>query len=148
MAIDKEKLLKQFQEMVMNAKAPECPPIFNDESLEDAFKEPVTDENGYAEPLPAIYNEYGYGKYHDGIMFLTLKSASLETNLYSKYLDEKALVWDSSKERLFLYLPDPEKPRIAFKGSSWQFAKRLKPEYEDYITLSDVYYEYLQSTNK
>lgn len=141
MAIDKEELLKQLQEMAQNAKAPECPKFFEDERLEDAFKAPVCNEEGYSECIPAIWNDYGYGKYEDGTLFITRKSASIGSNLYSKYLDDEALVWDSFKERLLLYIPDPEEPRMAFKGSAWQFAKRLKPEYEDYITLRDVYYE-------
>ena len=49
--------------------------------------------------------------------------------------DEEVLVWDSVKEELFLYVPDPNGPRVAFKGSKWQFAKRLKPEYKYFISL-------------
>ena len=140
-SLDVESLRNRFLEMAKNAKEPTCPDFLMDERLEDAFKEPVRDEDGCVAPLPAIYNEYGYGKYRDGVKFLTLKSASLQTNLYSKYLDDQALVWDSEKEELFLYVPDPAGPNVAFKGSRWQFAKRLKPEFEDHITLRDVYYE-------
>ncbi len=144
MAIDKDKILRQLQEMAQNAKASEWPVFLNDERLEDAFKEPLADENGECEPLPTIWDDYGYGQDDDGVLFITSKSASIRSNLYSKYLDEKALVWDSSKERLLLYIPDLEEPRMAFKGSCWQFAKRLKPEYEEYITLRDVYYEIME----
>ena len=49
MAIDKETLIRDLQELVKNAKVPECPKFFEDERLEDAFKTPVTDENGYGE---------------------------------------------------------------------------------------------------
>ncbi len=139
MPIDKERILKQLQEMAQNAKALECPKFFDDERFEDAFLVPETDEEGYSESIPAIYGDYGYGKYSDGVLFITLKSASLETRLYSKYLDSEALVWDSVSERLLLYVPDPIEPRVAFKGSRWQFAKRLKPEYEDCISLKDIY---------
>ena len=38
----------------------ECPVILQDESLEDAFITPVTDEKGDCEPLPVIYNDYVY----------------------------------------------------------------------------------------
>ena len=145
MTIDKERILKQLQEMAQNAKVSEYPKFFDDERFEDAFLVPETDEEGYSESIPAIYGDYGYGKYSDGVLFITLKSASLETCLYSKYLDSEALVWDSISERLLLYVPDPTEPKIAFKGSRWQFAKRLKPEFEDYITLRDVYYEYLEN---
>ena len=145
MAINKDEILMQLQEMVQNAKAPECPTILQDDRLEDAFLTPETDNDGYSPEIPAIWNEYGYGKYPDGVLFITLKSSSIKSNLYSKYLDEKALVWDSNNERLLLYVPDPSEPRMAFKGSSWQFAKRLKPEFEDYITLRDVYYECLEN---
>ena len=144
MAIDKEKKRKQFMEMVKNAKPIECPDFLKDVRLEDAFKEPVTDEDGYSEPIPAIFNDYHHTKNEDGVLILSSQGASLVTNLYSKYLDDEALVWDSNKERLLLYVPDPNEPRMAFKSPSWQFAKRLKPEFEDYITLRDVYYEYLE----
>lgn len=140
MAINKEEVIKQFEEMVKNAKTPECPSILKNERLEDAFKVPIYDENVYSESLPAIYGSYGYGQYPDGVKILSLRSASLETRLYSRYLDEEALVWDSVKEELFLYVPDPNGPRVAFKGSNWQFAKRLKPEYyKDFISLRTIY---------
>ena len=147
MAIDKEELLKQLREMAQNAKTPECPKFFEDERLEDAFKTPVCNEEGYSEPLPTIYNDYGYGKDKDGVLILTSRSASMVTSLYTKYLDEAALVWDSSRERLLLYVPDPQQPKVAFKGSSWQFAKRLKPESVFFYTLKDIYLEYLSQNN-
>lgn len=115
--------------------------FLQDERLEDAFVTLAANEECDKAPLPAIWKDYSYGEYQDGTLFITLKSASINSNLYAKYLDEEAIVWDSINERLLLYTPDPEKPRIAFKGSNWQYAKRLKPEYEDYITLRDVYCE-------
>lgn len=141
MTIDKDKMKKEFLEMTKDAKEPVCPEFFNDERLEDAFKKPVTDENCECESIPVIWNDYGYGKDDDGVLYINSKSAPIKSNLYSKYLDEKALVWDSINKRLLLYIPDSENPQIAFKGSNWQYAKRLKPEYEDYINLRDVYYE-------
>lgn len=141
MAIDKEEIPNRLQDMGSNIQTPDCPAFLLDERLEDAFRAPACNEEGYSEPLPTIWKNYSYGEYQDGTLFITLKSASINSNLYSKYLDEEALVWDSINERLLLYTPDPEKPRIAFKGSNWQYAKRLKPEYEDYITLRDVYCE-------
>ena len=128
--------------MAQNAKVPECPKFFDDERFEDAFLVPETDKEGYSESIPAIDGDYGYGIYSDGVLFITSKSASLETRLYSKYLDSEALVWDSICERLLLYVPDPTEPRIAFKGSLWQFSKRLKPENEDCISLKDIYLSY------
>ena len=143
MPLDRDKLLKQFEEMITNAKEPTTPDFLNDDRLEDAFLTPETDNEGYSPEIPAIWNDYGYGKYPDGVLFITLKSASIKSSLYSKYLDEEALVWDSIKERLLLYVPDPEEPRMAFKGSAWQFAKRLKPEYDEFMSLRDIYEEYL-----
>lgn len=84
---------------------------------------PEFDEDGYSEPIPAIYNDYGYGKDEDGALILTLKSASLETSLYTKYLEDEALVWDTAKEELFLYIPDPNSPKVAFKAGRWRYAK-------------------------
>lgn len=138
--MDREKLKEQFIEMAKNAKEPAYPEILNDDRLEDAFKTPECDEEGYSESIPAIYGDYGYGMYPNGVKFLTLKSASLETSLYSKYLDEEALVWDSVKEELFLYVPDPDGPKVAFKGCRWQYAKKLKTEYS-MLSLVDIYLE-------
>ena len=136
-----EELLAEVKQKVANAQPITCPNFLCDDRLEDAWKSPECDEEGYSESIPAIYNDYSYGKDDNGIMILSLKSATLETRLYSMYLDEEALVWDSLKERLFLYVPNPEEPRMAFKGSRWLFAKRLKPECKDFITLRDVYCE-------
>ena len=146
MTMDREKLRKEFLEAVKNAKAPECPEFFNDERLEDAFLISETDEDGYSEAIPSIWSDYGYGKFPDGVLFITKKSAMIESNLYSKYLDKEALVWDSFKERLLLYVPDLEEPRMAFKGSSWLFAKRLKPEYEEFFSLRDIYLEFINQS--
>lgn len=145
MPLDRDKLFKQFEEMIANAKEPTTPDFLNDDRLEDAFLIPETDNEGYSPEIPAIWSDYGYGKCPDGVLFITLKSAFIKSSLYSKYLDEEALVWDSFKERLLLYVPDPKEPRMAFKGSAWQFAKRLKPEFELNITLRDVYCEYLKT---
>ena len=136
--MNEEKMKEQLMELAKNAKEPVCPEILNDDRLEDAFKTPVCDEGGYSESIPAIYNDYGYGQYPNGVKILTLKSATLETRLYSKYLDEEALVWDLAKEELYLYVPDPDGPKVAFKGSRWQFAKKLKPEYSEF-SLVDIY---------
>ena len=139
-----EELLAEVKQRAANAPPITCPVFLCDDRLEDAWKAPECDEEGYSESIPAIYNDYSYGKDDNGIMILSLKSATLETRLYSKYLDEEALVWDSLKERLLLYVPNPKEPRIAFKGSRWLFAKRLKQEYKDLITLRDVYYEIME----
>lgn len=126
------------------SKGPVYTDFINDERLEDAFKEPVTNEDGECIQIPAIWNEYVYSKDDDGVLIIDKKSANIKSNLYSKYLDEKALVWDSINKRLLLYLPDQKNPQMAFKGSNWQFAKRLKSEYEEFITLRDVYYELIE----
>lgn len=139
MPFDRDKLFEQFKEMGANAKEQICPDVLNIEELEDAFKCPECNDQGEAEPIPVIGKGYGYGQYNDGVCFLSARSASIVSSLYSKYLDERALVWDSNKEKLFLYEPDPQNPKVAFKGSSWIFAKKLKAEYEEYITLRDVY---------
>lgn len=144
MTIDKDEIVKQLQELVKDAKVPECPAFFEDERLEDAFKTPICNEEGYSELIPAIWNDVSYEKDEDGTLFITLKNAYISSNLYSKYLDEEALVLDSLKNRLLLYVPDPEESRMAFKGSRWQFAKRLKPECKDFITLRDVYCEIME----
>jgi hypothetical protein len=118
----------------------------NDDRLEDAFKTPVCDENGYAEQMPAIWTDYGYGQNQDGVKILTKRSAKTASTLYSKYLDEEALVWDSSKQKLFVYVPDAESPAVAFKGSSWLCAKKLKIEaiLDNWdLNIYDIYQEIL-----
>lgn len=100
----------------------------NEDRLEDAFKTPICDENGYAELMPVVWADYGYGQTPDGVKILTKRSAKTASSLYSKYLDEEALVWDSLKQELFVYVPDAECPAVAFKGSSWLCAKKIKTE--------------------
>ena len=114
--------------------------LLDDVRLEDAFKPSKCDENGYANQMPVIHSNYGYGLTPDGVKIITKKSAIIATNLYSRYLDEEALVWDSAKEELFVYIPDVECPNIAFKGSNWQYAKKLKSEYSD-LSIYEVYKE-------
>ena len=114
----------------------------NDDRLEDAFKTPTCDKNGYAEQMPVIGTCYGYGQTEGGVKILTKKSAKAASALYSKFLDEKALVWDSSKQELFMYFPNTECPTVAFKGSCWQYAKRLKSEYS-HLNIDDIYKEIL-----
>jgi hypothetical protein len=114
----------------------------NDDRLEDAFKTPMCDENGYAEQMPVIGVDYGYGQTQDGTKILTKRSAKIASTLYSKYLDEEALVWDSAKQELFVYVPDSECPDVAFKVSSWHCAKRLKGEYS-HLNIYEVYKDIL-----
>ena len=106
--------------------------------LEDAFKTPVIDEEGRSESLPTIWNDYSYGKTEEGILIITNKSAKIASTLYSRYLDEEALVWDANKQRLLLYIPDPQNPKMAFKGSGWTCAKKLKDN-NGILDLADVY---------
>lgn len=114
----------------------------NDDRLEDAFKTPMCDDNGYAEQMPVIGVDYGYGQTQDGTKILTKRSAKIASTLYSKYLDEEALVWDSAKQELFVCVPDSECPAVAFKGSSWHCAKRLKSEYS-HLNIYEVYKDIL-----
>ena len=114
-------------------------PVFaHADLLEDAFKTPVIDEEGRSESLPTIWNDYSYGKTEEGILIITNKSAKIASTLYSRYLDEEALVWDANKQRLLLYIPDPQNPKMAFKGSGWTCAKKLKDN-DGILDLADVY---------
>ena len=140
---NKEEIISKLKEIVSNAQEPICPDVFLDERLEDAFKISETDEEGYSEEVPIIWQDYGYGKMEDGTLVIMRRSASFVSRLYTKYLDEEALVWDQYKERLLLYLPDENEPRMGFKGSTWWFAKKLKPEYKLTCSLRDIYKEYL-----
>lgn len=131
---------KLMQELVASSKEPTLPSVLNDERLEDAFKEPQCDDNGYAPTMPCIWNSSSYGQTADGVKILSLKSATVASGLYSNYLDEEAIVWDAAKQQLFLYIPDQKCPAVAFKGGSWLCAKRLKMGY-CHLALSDVYLE-------
>ena len=135
-----EELLAEAKQRAANTKPITCPDFLCDDHLEDAWKTLECDEEGYSESIPAIYNDYSYDMDDKGIMILSLKSATLETRLYSKYLDEEALVWDSVKQQLFLYVPDPLEPRVVFKASRWQYAKKLKAEFCN-LSLHDLYLE-------
>lgn len=114
-------------------------PVFaHADLLEDAFKTPIVDEEGHSDFLPTIWNDYSYGETEEGILIITNKSAKIASTLYSRYLDEKALVWDANKQRLLLYIPDPQNPKMAFKGSGWTCAKKLKDN-DGILDLADVY---------
>ena len=140
MTIDKEKIIQMFQEKAKNTKAPGCPRFFEDVRLEDAFLNPEVNDEGYSEDIPGIWNDYSYIEQDNGVRLITTANSRVITNQYSKYLDTDALVWDSYKERLLIYISDPENPKMAFKGSSWLFAKRLRPEFAD-LSLEDIYSE-------
>lgn len=114
-------------------------PVFaHADLLEDAFKTPIVDEEGRSESLPTIWNDYSYGETEEGILIITNKSAKIASTLYSRYLDEEAIVWDANKQRLLLYIPDPQNPKMAFKGSGWTCAKKLKDN-DGILDLADVY---------
>ena len=114
-------------------------PVFaHADLLEDAFKTPIVDEEGRSESLPTIWNDYSYGETEEGILIITNKSAKIASTLYSRYLDEEAIVWDANKQRLLLYIPDPQNPKMAFKGSGWTCAKKLKDN-NGILDLADVY---------
>lgn len=140
--MDLESLKKEFLEAVNNASnEPLYPAALDDPRLEDAFKNPAYDEEGRAENMPAISISYSkYGLTDDGIKIISLPSATISTSLYSKYLDEPALVWDIAEKELLLYWPDTENPCIAFKGSRWACARKLKAEYV-HLSIKDVYKE-------
>lgn len=120
---------------------PECPTLLIDDRFEDAFKTPNFDENGYSESIPAVWGDYKYAEDANGIKIISASySTMIESSLYNRYLDEEALVWDFGRNRLLLYEPDPERSKLAFKGSCWVYAKKLKPEYSN-LSLKDIYLE-------
>lgn len=119
---------------------PECPAPLIDERFEDAFKTPEFDDNGYSESIPAIWGDFRLGEDSNGIKILSSFSALIESRLYYRYLDEESLVWDFGRNRLLLYEPNPESPRLAFKGGCWAYAKKLKPEYS-HLSLKEIYLE-------
>lgn len=145
--MDIDTIKQMFIEKVSSSMAPVIPDALNDERFEDAFKEPTYDEQGYAPNMPCVWDSNSYGLRPDGIKILSLRSASIASSLYYRYLDEEAFVWDAAKQELFLYLPDEECPAVAFKGSSWLCAKKLKFNYWMDLNIYDVYKE-LQSKIK
>lgn len=120
------------------------PKALNDERLEEAFKTPKCDENGYAENIPIIWaSSYKYGVMDDEIKILSYESAHVTSNLYTNFLDEEAVVWNASQQKLFLYIPNSKHPKLAFKGD-WSYAKKLKNKYS-HLDIRDVYKEILQT---
>lgn len=114
-------------------------PVFaHADLLEDAFKTPVVDAEGHSESIPTIWDDYSYGETEEGLFTISSKSAKISSTLYAKYLDEEALVWDALHQRLLIYIPDPQTPKMAFKGSGWTCAKKLKDP-KSIIGLEDVY---------
>lgn len=143
--MDIEDVKKLIQEKIDSYTEPTLPEALNDERLEDAFKSPICDNEGRAPHMPVIGSSYRYGQTPEGVKILSYKSATVASSLYSKYVDEDAIVWDSNKQELFLYTPDYEHPATAFKGGNWLCAKRLKKEYS-YLNTYDVYMELLEET--
>jgi hypothetical protein len=134
-----ESLKKEFLAIIeANKECPLYPAVLDSSFLEDAFKVPVCDEQGYSESLPAITSHYRHGETPDGIKILSSRSAIIASSLYTRYLDEEALVWDQAKGELYLYVPDSQCPRIAFKSMSWTCARRLTSEFR-HIDLRDIY---------
>ena len=113
----------------MTQPAPELPAALLDERLEPAFKTPVWDKEGYSEPLPAILGVDKYVECPNGILSLDSSCANIASRLYSRYLDEPALVWDAACSQLYLYRPRPDSPELAFKGGRWMWSGKLKPEF-------------------
>ena len=137
--MDIESLKKEFLAMIEeNKDRPLYPAVLDTSYLEDAFKTSQCDERGYAELCPVISSRYSHGETEDGIKVLSLKSAIIASSLYTRYLDEEALVWDQAKGELYLYVPDSQCPRIAFKSMSWTCARRLTSEFR-HIDLRDIY---------
>ena len=112
------------------------PKTLSDERLEDAFKHPECNAEGYAPSLPVVCDSYSYGKTDNGVKILSSKSASVASGLYSRYIDEEALLWDASQQELFIYIPDEELPTVAFKGSSWGCAKKINQCIETLISMN------------
>lgn len=113
--------------------------VLNDGRLEDAFKTPECNENGYAPTIPCFLDSNSFEVKDDDVKILSLNNVR-SVDVYSRYLDEYALVWDASKQELFLYIPDIKCPAVAFKGGNWVCAKRLKSEYSN-LNIYDVYKE-------
>ncbi len=134
------QMLRQIMESAAAAPPPTCPDILmEDTRLEDAFKKPIADKNGYCCPLPAIWYAAFPEAEDDGISIITSAHAGVVSNLYSRYLDEESIIWDAGREKLYLYKPNPQHPRLAFKsGMGVLFAKKLRPEFAD-LSLKDVY---------
>ena len=129
--MDSEEIKKILIDKVNYSTEPVLPEALNDVRLEDAFKSPIYDEQGYAPCMPAIVDSNICHNLPDDVKAISYLSATLTSELYSKYLDEEAIVWDNATQELLLYIPDKSHPAVAFKGSRWQYAWKLKKEYWD-----------------
>jgi hypothetical protein len=126
-----DEIKKLMQEKVQDITESFIPEALNNERLENAFKSPECDEQGYSPSLPAIVDSNIYHNLPNDVKAISYLSATLKSELYSKYLDEEAIVWDTATQELLLYIPDKKHPAVAFKGSRWQYARKLKKEYLD-----------------
>ena len=141
--ITEDNLTKVYPDPIVEIEdiSPECPTPLIDDRFEDAFKTPDCDEDGYSESIPSVWGDYRFAEDANGIKIISAAySAMIESRLYSRYLDEEALLWDFGRNRLLLYEPDPEQPKLGFKGMCWVYAKKLKPEYSNH-SLKDIYLE-------
>jgi hypothetical protein len=115
--------------------------IFDDERLTDAFKSPNLDENGYSEKCPVVWKDYGFGKDSNGILILNNNSTCINSNLYSLYLDESAIVYDLSHKRLMIYRPTENNHKIGLKGMGWVKAVKVSPAFAEKVSLVQLYFE-------
>ena len=127
--MDSDTIKSMLIDKVNSSVEPSLPEALNDERLENAFKSPECDEQGYAPRIPAIVDSNICHNLRDDVKAISYLSATLTSDLYSKYLDEEAIVWDTTTQELLLYIPDKKHPAVAFIGSRWQYAMKLKKEY-------------------
>ena len=98
--MDIDTIKKMLTDKINSSVEPKLPEALNDECLEDAFKTPEYNEEGYASSMPGIWDSNSYGKTPDGVKILSLRSARSASGLYSRFLDKEALVWDAAKQEL------------------------------------------------
>lgn len=125
---------------MMTSAAPELPSALSDDRSEPAFKESADNEEGYSECLPVVWTAESCDKLPNGILIINIESAVAASQLYSKYLDEEALVWDAAGNELYLYRPQENSPKLAFKGGRWMWSGKLKAEYAGQ-NLEEIYLE-------
>ena len=116
------------------------------ECLENAFKEPEVDNDGYAkETLPVVWNPCPTYMLENRCVVAASKLTTAG-NLYTQYVDEACIIVDEYQSRLLLFLPDMDCSAVAFKGGGWS-ALRVKPEFKMFLNLVNLYDE-LQETIK
>jgi hypothetical protein len=103
--------------------------------LEEACKEPEYNDNGYSISLPVFYP--GKSFFNGAFEMTSAKYSLIKSPLYSRYIDEPAIIYIEDQNRFLLFEPETNE-KLAIKTSGVLIYK-IKNEYLDDYLLKYIY---------